>query len=425
MNALSGPATRRYDLDWVRVFAVLGIFAYHSSRFFDFVTDKVLRLLVPLLVGVFSFSIVQVYLERLSHGQFARTLFQFIPHYFEGQYSGPGAGPGNFAWHGMHLWYLLFLFVYTLLLMPLFWWFRSQAGSRALRRMGDLLALPGALLLLVVPTVLLQHVTATGALLGNIDLGGWTTVPYLWFFLAGFLLESHAGVQRRIWRYLDPIVQWTGELGMYAIIDWHYIGNIATGEGSQMPDLADRPRDLSLAFWRVTARYFRNAPHVSFEVYNELASMGAAVWRQSVTELVQRIRVQGAQQLVIVGGVEYGRDLSWVMGDPVPDANLAYASHIYPSHPASGCGTWFGQVSERYPVLITAWGFMDENRNPRVSYLSGDRQSYAQPFLAYLQERGIGWVACWYDDEWESPLFQAGWKSGTRWGEFVLAQLKR
>jgi len=27
MNALSEPATRRYDLDWVRVFAVLGIFA--------------------------------------------------------------------------------------------------------------------------------------------------------------------------------------------------------------------------------------------------------------------------------------------------------------------------------------------------------------------------------------------------------------
>jgi len=49
----------------------------------------------------------------------------------------------------------------------------------------------------------------------------------------------------------------------------------------------------------------------------------------------------------------------------------------------------------------------------------------AEPFLAYLQERGIGWVACWYDDEWESPLFQAGWKSGTRLGEFVLAQLKR
>jgi hypothetical protein len=50
---------------------------------------------------------------------------------------------------------------------------------------------------------------------------------------------------------------------MYAIIDWHYIGNIATGEGSQMPDPAERPRDLRLAFWRATARYFRNAPHVT------------------------------------------------------------------------------------------------------------------------------------------------------------------
>jgi hypothetical protein len=109
-------------------------------------------------------------------------LFQFIPHYFEGQYTSPGAGPGNFAWHGMHLWYLLFLFMYTLLLMALFWWCRSQAGSRALRRMGDLQALPGALLLLV-PTVVLQHVTASGALLGNIDLGG-------------FLLESQTRVQK-------------------------------------------------------------------------------------------------------------------------------------------------------------------------------------------------------------------------------------
>src|SRR3990172_7810121 len=148
---------RRFDLDWLRVLAILSVFLYHSTRFFNFgdwhvknpVTypfaqylesfmepwmmpliflisgasifyaldkggagkffkDKVLRLLVPLVVGVFTHASLQVYLERLTHGQFSGSYFEFLPHYFEGIYLDIGVG-GNFAFAGMHLWYLLFL----------------------------------------------------------------------------------------------------------------------------------------------------------------------------------------------------------------------------------------------------------------------------------------------------------------------------
>jgi peptidoglycan/LPS O-acetylase OafA/YrhL len=34
MNAKPGTQ-RRYDLDWLRVFAILAVFFYHSARFFD------------------------------------------------------------------------------------------------------------------------------------------------------------------------------------------------------------------------------------------------------------------------------------------------------------------------------------------------------------------------------------------------------
>jgi glucan biosynthesis protein C len=134
--------------------------------------------------------------ERVSHGQFQGTFFQFLPHYFEGVYI-PG-GTGNFAFHGLHLWYLLVLFIYTLLLVPLFWWFRGAIGGSALRRLGNVLALPGALVLLVVPTVVLQHITDGGALGGTFGLGGWRPVQYLWFLLAGYLIVSHERVQQRI-----------------------------------------------------------------------------------------------------------------------------------------------------------------------------------------------------------------------------------
>ena len=236
------PTPRHFDLDWLRVLAILMVFVFHSSRFFDtggwhvknaetyfgvqvwttflanwlmpaifmvsgaslffalsgsngkFIKDKVLRLLVPLLVGVFTFSVTQVYVERVNHGQFQGTLLEFLPHYFEGLY---GFG-GNFAFHGIHLWYLLVLFIFTFLLMPLFWWFKDATGERVLHRLGDLLALPGAIALFVAPTLVLRFITDSGALGGGYALGGWRPVQYLWFLLAGYLIVSHERLQQRI-----------------------------------------------------------------------------------------------------------------------------------------------------------------------------------------------------------------------------------
>jgi endoglucanase len=228
-----------------------------------------------------------------------------------------------------------------------------------------------------------------------------------------------------LWRYLDPIITWAGESNVYVIIDWHYIGNIATGAGPEMPDIADKPKDLTLEFWQLTARYFREVPNVIFEIYNEPQSIGAEEWRSNAVEIVQAIREQGASQLVIVGGIDYGKDLSWVIKHPIDDENISYASHIYPVHSSSQWNYLFGTVAEKYPVLITEWGFMDENRNTAQSYLAGDGATYGEPFLEYLNARDIGWVACWYDDKWEPAMFTESWKGYTRYGEFVMQQLKK
>jgi endoglucanase len=41
-----------------------------------------------------------------------------------------------------------------------------------------------------------------------------------------------------------------------------------------------------------------------------------------------------------------------------------------------------------------------------------------------FDDHGIGWVACWFDDEWEPPMFTKGWKAPTNYGTFVLEKLK-
>jgi len=246
MNTKLTDTQRRYDLDWLRVFAILTVFFYHSSRFFNlgdwhirspmkyagvgvlegfaetwmmpliflisgasifyamkkggagkFFKDKFLRLGVPLLVGVFTHASLQVYLERISHHQFNGSYFQFLPHYFEGFYLDTGVG-GNFAFAGMHLWYLLFLLIYCILLYPLFRWLKG-GGQRVLNGLGNILAVPGVAYLLFLPTFLFfDNVENTSV--GQIDPGGWPMPVYMLFFFMGFVIVSSQRLQNQIQR---------------------------------------------------------------------------------------------------------------------------------------------------------------------------------------------------------------------------------
>jgi hypothetical protein len=106
-----------------------------------YIMGLVARLLVPLIVGIFTHIALQVYLENLHKGTFNGSFFEFYPHYFDGMY---GFG-GNFAWMGLHLWYLEVLFIFSPLCLPTFLWFKNKASGRhVLGRIGDFLAKPGA-----------------------------------------------------------------------------------------------------------------------------------------------------------------------------------------------------------------------------------------------------------------------------------------
>lgn len=225
-------------------------------------------------------------------------------------------------------------------------------------------------------------------------------------------------------RYLIPVVAWGQELGLTVIIDWHYIGNVATGAGTEMPKISQQPLALTLEFWSRIASAFQDAPNVMFEIFNEPENISALVWRSAAQKIIEVIRSQGATQIIIVGGIEYGKDLSWVLGQPLEDGNLVYATHIYPEHRAANWPIWFGKVSERFPVLVTEWGYMNANNRDEHRHLVGSRSGYAQPLLSYLAERGIGWVACWYDDDWLPPMFEKD-GSATDFGAYVFSELNK
>jgi hypothetical protein len=228
---------RRYELDWLRVLAILTVFVYHSSRFFNlgewhvknintfvwveiwnvfatrwmmplffiisgaslfyaiaksggwsrFYVDKFMRLMIPVLAASVTHSALQIYLERVSHGQFSGTFFSFLPEYFNGVYLGTGL-PGNFAFHGMHLWYLLFLFLYSLICYRLFIWLKTS-GQDTLNRVMSWFTIPGLMYVGFSIPLLMMKVLIPRAVL-DVGNGGWGFLHYIWFLIAGFMIVS-------------------------------------------------------------------------------------------------------------------------------------------------------------------------------------------------------------------------------------------
>jgi glucans biosynthesis protein C len=127
-----------------------GVSAWHSLRGRSnaaYLRERVVRLLIPLVVGTLVLVPPQVYLERRLRGQFKGSFVEFFPHFFQGIYP-----TGNFSWH--HLWFLGHLFLYSVLALPLFRFWQRRSGERALGWAARLSGGPGGSLWLAVPLVL-------------------------------------------------------------------------------------------------------------------------------------------------------------------------------------------------------------------------------------------------------------------------------
>lgn len=164
---------RRYDLDWLRVIAILLLHLFHCAMPFvaewdwhiknketsnlflecnyflsrwrmpllffisgigtvfvlnqlsvrQYIWQRTKRLLVPLIFGMLIIVPPQVYFERIFKGEKYTSFFEFYPSIFT-----TGVYPkGNLSWH--HLWFIAYLFVYSIIAIPLVLFLKSEKGK--------------------------------------------------------------------------------------------------------------------------------------------------------------------------------------------------------------------------------------------------------------------------------------------------------
>lgn len=191
-NRSSQRPKRRRDLDVMRIFIVVGLIFFHTARIFDpmawyvkndqtsdvitillgfaamwampllffvagmgiwyslrersmavFGVERLRRLVVPLLFGTLVIVPPQVWISLQGSAAYDETYWQFLTRFFDIRLqitsfpiifvSGSATGLFEFA----HLWFLLVLFLFTLLLLPAIWFLRSKAGLRLIDRLAE------------------------------------------------------------------------------------------------------------------------------------------------------------------------------------------------------------------------------------------------------------------------------------------------
>ncbi|MHC0035295.1 acyltransferase family protein [Pseudoneobacillus sp. C159] len=251
---------RQYDLDWIKVLATLIVFLYHCSMFFNpfdwhiknnvinrsyidffslfvgnwimpiffiisgvstyyalqkrnsqsFIKERLVRLGIPLLLGIFILSPPQVYIERITNFQFEGSFIQFFPHYFDGLYLEIG-GTGNFAFFGHHLWYLLELLLFSIITLPIFLIVKKGAGRKDF----------GTFHYLVMPIpLMIVALTANHV----VNLASWGIIFYLILFIYGYYFFSRESLREFV-RRVGVIAGYLSAFSTAGYIFWAmYIG---------------------------------------------------------------------------------------------------------------------------------------------------------------------------------------------------------
>lgn len=238
-----GAGARLYYLDWLRVIAILAVFLYHAVHPFDFfdwhiknaeqsmaitvimglvfpwgmpfffliagtgswfalrrrtgrqyVGERVKRLLIPYITGCILLWPIMLYFEWrhiLWKGAWYGSFLDFV------QIHRAGFSPMWFGEVGFHLWFLGFLFCFSVLGLPIFLWLKGRSGQTALARLAGFCTHRGGILLFILPLLLVRLLLQPFFP----EEHDWADFFFLMaLFVCGFVLYAHEGFARAIRR---------------------------------------------------------------------------------------------------------------------------------------------------------------------------------------------------------------------------------
>jgi len=223
---------RKYYIDWIRIILIASVFLFHIGKIFNasnwsikndvrfgelniimsltsiwrmpllflisgvgtfyavkiknsgqYLKERFIRIFMPFIIGVFTLIPIQVYYEKIDEYD---SIFHFYANIFHGIYP-----TGNFSWQH-HLWFLLYLFLISLIISPFLKYFKTQSflifKYYSTSILSKKLRLNWIALILILTQYILQFSIGENTIFGSIDLIKFAN--YFIFFIAGFILMT-------------------------------------------------------------------------------------------------------------------------------------------------------------------------------------------------------------------------------------------
>ncbi len=224
-------------------------------------------------------------------------------------------------------------------------------------------------------------------------------------------------------------VQELNDAGLVVVLDLHS-RKVPGEDSSGQRAMADAE---SLTFWSSVAAAFAENPSVMFDAFNEpygrwdengelVFDLDWGCWRDGgclapvenddtdplsgeayevagMSQVVQAIRTAGAQQPILVAGLDYANDLrEWLEHRP-DDDDLVAAFHSYESQRCADTSCWnseIGPIADQVPVVVGEFGVTTGNADSNAAYLTS--------LMDWADDTGVGYLIwAWWVDEDPSP----------------------
>ena len=191
------------------------------------------------------------------------------------------------------------------------------------------------------------------------------------------------GNREELLSVIDRGVQYTEELGMYVIIDWHILSD-------QSPQQHEAEAN---AFFDELSKKYAGKPHVLYEICNEPQnSPYTAVIRPYAERIIDVIRGNNSNAVILVGTNTWAQDIDEVIGQRLDDPNVIYTVHFYAATHKDGLRRKVERALDAgIPVYISECSICDASGNGAIDYDS------AEAWLALIRNRGLSfnaWSLC-------------------------------
>jgi peptidoglycan/LPS O-acetylase OafA/YrhL len=236
---------RRYYLDWLRVLAVLLLIYFHAAAIFyqgdlgtfyvtnsevsqiaelfilfvhqwhmplffflsgaaswfsleartagQYAKERFQRLLIPFMFGTLILVPPQVYYHRLQTSGERFSYLQFYPQFFNGI-----RPTGNFEW--AHLWFVIYLFVFSLIALPILVWLKQATGKRWYTELSLKLEQLRSIFYLALPLMIIEAFFRPRWIGFQNLYDDWANVLlYLTYFFYGYVFF----VNEHLWQIVD------------------------------------------------------------------------------------------------------------------------------------------------------------------------------------------------------------------------------